>query len=53
MGTEFAAVMTEVWNQFGNAADAIMEKPMLLLPVGVGFFGAIIGVTKKFFLFRR
>lgn len=48
-----STVMTEVWNQFGNCADKIMEKPMLLLPFGVAFFGSMIGVTKKFFHFRH
>lgn len=53
MGEEFTAVIGEVWRNFGLAADAIMEKPMLLLPVGVGFFSAIVGVTRKFFRFHR
>ena len=53
MGEEFTAVMSTVWEAFGDCADEILERPMLLLPIGVGFFGAMIGVTKRFFSFKR
>ena len=49
----FEIVMEEIWTQFDNCVDAIMEKPMLLLPFGVAFFGSMIGVTKKFFSFKN
>lgn len=53
MGEEFTAVIGAVWTQFTNCVTTLKGEPMLLLPFGVGFAGAIIGITKKFFSFRR
>lgn len=49
----FTTVITEVWSQFAQCTSTIKSEPMLLLPFGVGFAGAIVGLTKSFFSFRR
>lgn len=53
MGEAFTSVITEVWSQFSSCITTVKGEPMLLLPFGVGFAGAIIGLTKRFFSFKR
>lgn len=53
MGEAFTSVISEVWTQFASCVTTLKGEPMLLLPFGVGFAGAMIGLTKRFFSFRR
>ncbi len=53
MGEEFTAVIGTVWSQLTSCIGTIKGEPMLLLPFGVAFGGAMIGLTKRFFRFNR
>lgn len=52
MGEAFTTVISEVWTQFATCVTTLKGEPMLLLPFGVAFGGAMIGLTKRFFRFR-
>ena len=49
----FETVIEEVWEQFSKCIDIVKGEPMLLLPFGVSFAGAMIGLTKRFFRFKN
>ena len=53
MGEEFTAVIAEVWRQLKSCIATVKGEPMLLLPFGVSFAGAMIGLTKRFFRFKH
>lgn len=47
MGTGFTTVIAEVWTQIGEVVTTITSTPVLMIPVGVAFAGAAIGLAKR------
>lgn len=47
MGTGFTTVLAAVWDAVGDVVTTITSQPLLLIPVGVGFAGAAIGLAKS------
>lgn len=47
MGTGFTTVIAEVWTQIGEVVDTITNSAVLMIPVGVAFAGAAIGLAKR------
>lgn len=40
-------VLTTAWTQIGSVVTTITGKPVLMIPVGVAFAGAAIGLAKR------
>lgn len=53
MGTGFTTVLAAVWDAVGEVVTTITAQPLLLIPVGVGFAGAAIGLAKSLMGTRR
>lgn len=53
MGTGFTTVLAAVWTAVGDVVTTITSQPLLLIPVGVGFAGAAIGLAKSLMGTRR
>lgn len=53
MPEAFTAVVTAVFTTLGNVVTTIANQPLLLIPVGVGFAGAAIGLAKGLMGTRR
>lgn len=51
MPAMFSTVVTEVWSQITTCMTTISSNALLLIPVCVGFVGAIIGLAKRFLRF--
>lgn len=49
----FTAVVTAVFSTIGNVVTTITAQPLLLIPIGVGFAGAAIGLAKSLMGTRR
>lgn len=49
----FTAVVSEVFTTIGSVVTTISSQPLLLIPVGVGFAGAAIGLARKLMGSRR
>lgn len=47
MPEAFTAVVTQVFTTIGNVVTTITTQPLLLIPVGIGFAGAAIGLARK------
>lgn len=47
MPEAFDTVLTAVFNTLGTVVTTIVGSPLLLIPVGVGFAGASIGLAKR------
>ena len=53
MSAAFTAVLGAVWDGIGGVVDTIKAEPLLLIPVGVAFAGACIGLAKSLMGSRR
>lgn len=53
MPEAFTAVVTQVFTTLGSVVSTISSQPLLLIPVGVGFAGAAIGLAKSLMGTRR
>lgn len=53
MGASFLAVLDQIWDSMGDVVTTITSQPLLLIPVGVGFAGAAIGLAKGLMGVRR
>lgn len=53
MGQAFTDCVSMVWTQIGNVVTTISDKAILLIPVGLGFAGACIGLAKGLMGTRR
>lgn len=53
MGEAFLAVVTQVFSTMGTVVTTITSQPLLLIPVGVSFAGAAIGLAKSLMGTRR
>lgn len=53
MGTAFTTLLAQVFTTMGQVVTTIKEEPLLLIPVGVGFAGAVIGLAKGLMGTRR
>lgn len=53
MGEAFTTVLSAVWTGIGGVVTTIKAEPLLLIPVGVGFAGACIGLAKSLMGSRR
>ena len=53
MGESFLAVVSQVFTTMGQVVTTISTQPLLLIPVGVGFAGAAIGLAKGLMGVRR
>lgn len=53
MGTSFTAVVSAVFTTIGDVVTTITDKPILLIPIGVAFAGAGIGLAKSLMGIRR
>lgn len=53
MGESFLAVVSQVFTTMGQVVTTITTQPLLLIPVGVGFAGACIGLAKGLMGVRR
>lgn len=47
IGTAFTTVLSEIWSGIGGVVTTIKAEPLLLLPVGLMFAGACIGLARK------
>lgn len=47
MGSGFTTVIAEVWAQILEVVNTITGQAVLMIPVGVGFAGAAIGLAKR------
>lgn len=53
MGANFLAVLSQIWSSMGDVVDTILDKPLLLIPVGFGFAGGAIGLARGLMGTRR
>ena len=53
MGEAFTTVLSAVWSGIGGVVTTVKAEPLLLIPVGVGFAGACIGLAKSLMGIRR
>lgn len=47
MGTAFTSAVTEVWTQTTAFLGTVTDSPILVLPIAVGFGGAIVGLVRR------
>lgn len=47
IGTAFTTVLGEIWTGIGGVVTTIKTEPLLLIPIGLMFAGACIGLAKK------
>ena len=47
ISTAFTTVLSAVWDGIGGVVDTIKAEPLLLIPIGLAFAGACIGLAKK------
>lgn len=47
ISTAFTTVLSAIWDGIGGVVDTIKAEPLLLIPVGLMFAGACIGLAKK------
>lgn len=53
MPVAFTSLVTEVWDQVGTTVTTISGSAILMIPIGLGFVGGVIGITKKLMGTRR
>lgn len=53
MPEAFTTVVEQCWSQITSCVTTITSNALLLLPVGLGFVGSVIGITKGFLGFGR
>lgn len=53
MPETFTTVVEQCWSQITLCVTTITSNSLLLLPVGLGFVGSVIGITKGFLGFGR
>ena len=53
MGEAFTTVLAQVWTGIGGVVTTVKSEPLLLIPVGVAFAGACIGLAKGLMGVRR
>lgn len=53
MGEAFTTVLSQVWTGIGGVVTTVKAEPLLLIPVGVAFAGACIGLAKGLMGVRR
>lgn len=53
MGEAFTTVVSTVFSTMGNVVTTIKSEPLLLIPVGIAFAGAAIGLAKGLMGTRR
>lgn len=47
MGTGFTAAIGEVWQQTTTFLGTVTDSPILVLPIVIGFAGAIVGLVRR------
>ena len=47
ISTAFTTVLSEIWTGIGGVVTTIKSEPLLLIPIGLMFAGACIGLAKK------
>lgn len=53
ISSDFSAVLAEVWDGISNVATTVAGNKLLLIPIVVGFAGAVIGLGMKLMGIRR
>lgn len=46
--TDFVSVVDSIISMAGKVIELIIDNPLLLIPVAIGFLGAGIGLVKTF-----
>lgn len=53
MGTAFETVLAAVWSGVADVVTTITNSPLLLIPLGLSFAAAVIGIAKSLMGTRR
>lgn len=53
ISADFSGVLAEVWAGIGEVATTVASNKLLLIPIVVGFAGAVIGLGMKLMGIRR
>lgn len=47
MGTGFTTAIEAVWTQTTTFLGTVTDSPILILPIVIGFAGAIVGLVRR------